>query len=53
MFTRDRAGMAGARTQRPWSVYRESTLELSSEMISLALAGIINAVASFFYQFMS
>uniref|UniRef100_A0AAQ4QSC1 Inositol polyphosphate-4-phosphatase type I A n=1 Tax=Gasterosteus aculeatus aculeatus TaxID=481459 RepID=A0AAQ4QSC1_GASAC len=24
---------------RPWSVYRESTLELSSEMISLALAG--------------
>uniref|UniRef100_A0AAQ4NVH2 Inositol polyphosphate-4-phosphatase type I A n=1 Tax=Gasterosteus aculeatus aculeatus TaxID=481459 RepID=A0AAQ4NVH2_GASAC len=39
MFTRDRAGMAGARTQRPWSVYRESTLELSSEMISLALAG--------------
>ncbi|XP_059183897.1 inositol polyphosphate-4-phosphatase type I A-like isoform X2 [Centropristis striata] len=29
----------GSRTQRPWSVYRASTLELSSEMIGLALAG--------------
>ncbi|XP_062417512.1 inositol polyphosphate-4-phosphatase type I A-like isoform X14 [Pungitius pungitius] len=29
----------GSRTQRPWSVYRASTLELSSEMIRLALAG--------------
>ncbi|XP_072235871.1 inositol polyphosphate-4-phosphatase type I A-like isoform X8 [Leuresthes tenuis] len=29
----------GSRTQRPWSVYRANTFELSSEMISLALAG--------------
>uniref|UniRef100_A0A3P9I3M5 Inositol polyphosphate-4-phosphatase type I A n=1 Tax=Oryzias latipes TaxID=8090 RepID=A0A3P9I3M5_ORYLA len=29
----------GSRLQRPWSVYRASTFELSSEMISLALAG--------------
>ncbi|XP_023185286.1 type I inositol 3,4-bisphosphate 4-phosphatase-like isoform X7 [Xiphophorus maculatus] len=27
------------RTQRPWSVYRANTFELSSEMIGLALAG--------------
>ncbi|KAG7259098.1 hypothetical protein CRUP_007063 [Coryphaenoides rupestris] len=39
------AGMAGcrdrsaARLQRPWSVYRASTFELSAEMISLTLAG--------------
>lgn len=36
--------MAGARErvsrlQRPWSVYRASTLELSNEMLGLALAG--------------
>ncbi|XP_005920212.1 inositol polyphosphate-4-phosphatase type I A isoform X11 [Haplochromis burtoni] len=30
---------SGSRTQRPWSVYRANTLELSNEMISLALAG--------------
>ncbi|XP_078799878.1 inositol polyphosphate-4-phosphatase type I A isoform X21 [Oryzias latipes] len=30
---------SGSRLQRPWSVYRASTFELSSEMISLALAG--------------
>ncbi|XP_060888985.1 inositol polyphosphate-4-phosphatase type I A-like isoform X5 [Labrus mixtus] len=29
----------GSRIQRPWSVYRASTFELSSEMIGLALAG--------------
>ncbi|XP_054864201.1 inositol polyphosphate-4-phosphatase type I A-like isoform X7 [Amphiprion ocellaris] len=29
----------GSRTQRPWSVYRANTFELSSEMIGLALAG--------------
>ncbi|XP_068165816.1 inositol polyphosphate-4-phosphatase type I A-like isoform X7 [Antennarius striatus] len=29
----------GPRMQRPWSVYRASTLELSNEMIGLALAG--------------
>ncbi|XP_033954031.1 inositol polyphosphate-4-phosphatase type I A-like isoform X1 [Pseudochaenichthys georgianus] len=29
----------GSRTQRPWSVYRASTFELSNEMIGLALAG--------------
>ncbi|XP_068446469.1 inositol polyphosphate-4-phosphatase type I A-like isoform X10 [Clinocottus analis] len=29
----------GSRVQRPWSVYRASTFELSSEMIGLALAG--------------
>uniref|UniRef100_A0A8C2X6U2 Inositol polyphosphate-4-phosphatase type I A n=1 Tax=Cyclopterus lumpus TaxID=8103 RepID=A0A8C2X6U2_CYCLU len=29
----------GSRAQRPWSVYRASTFELSSEMIGLALAG--------------
>ncbi|KAM4559546.1 inositol polyphosphate-4-phosphatase type I A-like isoform 13-T15 [Odontesthes bonariensis] len=29
----------GSRTQRPWSVYRANTFELSSEMLSLALAG--------------
>ncbi|XP_056157590.1 inositol polyphosphate-4-phosphatase type I A-like isoform X2 [Lampris incognitus] len=29
----------GARLQRPWSVYRASTFELSNEMIGLALAG--------------
>ncbi|XP_024120694.1 inositol polyphosphate-4-phosphatase type I A isoform X9 [Oryzias melastigma] len=29
----------GSRAQRPWSVYRASTFELSNEMISLALAG--------------
>ncbi|XP_047432755.1 inositol polyphosphate-4-phosphatase type I A-like isoform X3 [Mugil cephalus] len=29
----------GSRTQRPWSVYRANTFELSDEMISLALAG--------------
>lgn len=29
----------GSRTQRPWSVYRASTLELSSEMMGLALSG--------------
>ncbi|XP_038138046.1 inositol polyphosphate-4-phosphatase type I A-like [Cyprinodon tularosa] len=28
-----------SRTQRPWSVYRANTFELSSEMIGLALAG--------------
>ncbi|KAM8904615.1 inositol polyphosphate-4-phosphatase type I A-like isoform 3-T5 [Spinachia spinachia] len=44
-FTRDSTGMegvrerGGSRTQRPWSVYRASTLELSNEMIGLALAG--------------
>ncbi|XP_051915619.1 inositol polyphosphate-4-phosphatase type I A-like isoform X8 [Hippocampus zosterae] len=32
---RERAG----RTQRPWSVYRANTFQLSSEMIGLALAG--------------
>lgn len=37
-------GMAGgrervSRPQRPWSVYRANTFELSDEMISLALAG--------------
>lgn len=37
-------GMAGgrersSRPQRPWSVYRANTFELSSEMIGLALAG--------------
>ncbi|XP_025758649.1 inositol polyphosphate-4-phosphatase type I Ab isoform X12 [Oreochromis niloticus] len=30
---------SGSKTQRPWSVYRANTLELSNEMISLALAG--------------
>ncbi|XP_030604667.1 inositol polyphosphate-4-phosphatase type I A-like isoform X3 [Archocentrus centrarchus] len=30
---------SGSRTQRPWSVYRANTLELSNEMIGLALAG--------------
>nr|XP_057907105.1 inositol polyphosphate-4-phosphatase type I A-like isoform X3 [Doryrhamphus excisus] len=29
----------GGRTQRPWSVYRANTFQLSSEMIGLALAG--------------
>ncbi|XP_034462212.1 inositol polyphosphate-4-phosphatase type I Ab isoform X10 [Hippoglossus hippoglossus] len=29
----------GSRTQRPWSVYRATTFELSDEMIGLALAG--------------
>ncbi|XP_078100150.1 inositol polyphosphate-4-phosphatase type I A-like isoform X5 [Sander vitreus] len=29
----------GSRTQRPWSVYRANTFELSNEMIGLALAG--------------
>ncbi|XP_067358136.1 inositol polyphosphate-4-phosphatase type I A-like isoform X5 [Channa argus] len=29
----------GSRTQRPWSVYRANTFELSDEMIGLALAG--------------
>ncbi|KAM9820587.1 inositol polyphosphate-4-phosphatase type I A-like isoform 3-T3 [Neosynchiropus ocellatus] len=29
----------GSRIQRPWSVYRASTFELSSEIIGLALAG--------------
>ncbi|XP_051797777.1 inositol polyphosphate-4-phosphatase type I A-like isoform X6 [Acanthochromis polyacanthus] len=29
----------GSRTQRPWSVYRANTFELSSELIGLALAG--------------
>ncbi|XP_069554396.1 inositol polyphosphate-4-phosphatase type I A-like isoform X2 [Brachyistius frenatus] len=29
----------GSRIQRPWSVYRANTFELSSEMIGLALAG--------------
>ncbi|XP_061571843.1 inositol polyphosphate-4-phosphatase type I A-like isoform X3 [Cololabis saira] len=29
----------GSRPQRPWSVYRANTFELSSEMIGLALAG--------------
>ncbi|KAM8722899.1 inositol polyphosphate-4-phosphatase type I A-like isoform 9-T13 [Acanthopagrus schlegelii] len=29
----------GSRIQRPWSVYRASTFELSNEMIGLALAG--------------
>ncbi|CAL9698275.1 unnamed protein product [Knipowitschia caucasica] len=29
----------GSRLQRPWSVYRASTLELSNEMLGLALAG--------------
>uniref|UniRef100_A0A8C5AYP4 Inositol polyphosphate-4-phosphatase type I A n=1 Tax=Gadus morhua TaxID=8049 RepID=A0A8C5AYP4_GADMO len=29
----------GPRLQRPWSVYRASTFELSAEMISLTLAG--------------
>ncbi|XP_026157814.1 inositol polyphosphate-4-phosphatase type I A-like isoform X3 [Mastacembelus armatus] len=29
----------GSRAQRPWSVYRANTFELSSEMISLAIAG--------------
>ncbi|KAM4602279.1 inositol polyphosphate-4-phosphatase type I A-like isoform 1-T2 [Polymixia lowei] len=29
----------GARLQRPWSVYRANTFELSNEMIGLALAG--------------
>ncbi|CAL8307971.1 unnamed protein product [Merluccius merluccius] len=29
----------GPRLQRPWSVYRASTIELSAEMISLTLAG--------------
>ncbi|KAM3857026.1 inositol polyphosphate-4-phosphatase type I A-like isoform 1-T1 [Diretmus argenteus] len=29
----------GARPQRPWSVYRANTFELSNEMIGLALAG--------------
>ncbi|XP_054479519.1 inositol polyphosphate-4-phosphatase type I A-like isoform X5 [Anoplopoma fimbria] len=32
-------GERGSRIQRPWSVYRASTFELSSEMIGLALAG--------------
>ncbi|KAK9524149.1 hypothetical protein VZT92_018010 [Zoarces viviparus] len=32
-------GERGSRVQRPWSVYRASTFELSSEMIGLALAG--------------
>ncbi|XP_034033987.1 inositol polyphosphate-4-phosphatase type I A-like isoform X2 [Thalassophryne amazonica] len=31
----------GSRIQRPWSVYRANTFELSSEMIGLALAGNI------------
>ncbi|XP_041834916.1 inositol polyphosphate-4-phosphatase type I A-like isoform X3 [Melanotaenia boesemani] len=30
---------SGSRTQRPWSVYRANTFELSNEMIGLALAG--------------
>ncbi|XP_075897799.1 inositol polyphosphate-4-phosphatase type I Ab isoform X3 [Nelusetta ayraudi] len=30
---------SSARLQRPWSVYRASTLELSTEMMGLALAG--------------
>ncbi|XP_026217471.1 inositol polyphosphate-4-phosphatase type I A-like isoform X1 [Anabas testudineus] len=29
----------GCRTQRPWSVYRANTFDLSDEMIGLALAG--------------
>ncbi|XP_074520379.1 inositol polyphosphate-4-phosphatase type I A-like isoform X14 [Halichoeres trimaculatus] len=29
----------GSRAQRPWSVYRANTFDLSSEMIGLALAG--------------
>ncbi|XP_041822466.1 inositol polyphosphate-4-phosphatase type I A-like isoform X3 [Chelmon rostratus] len=29
----------GSRVQRPWSVYRANTFELSNEMIGLALAG--------------
>ncbi|KAM7365709.1 hypothetical protein PAMP_016623 [Pampus punctatissimus] len=29
----------GSRIQRPWSVYRANTFELSNEMIGLALAG--------------
>lgn len=29
----------GSRPQRPWSVYRANTFELSNEMIGLALAG--------------
>ncbi|XP_070786845.1 inositol polyphosphate-4-phosphatase type I A-like [Enoplosus armatus] len=29
----------GSRAQRPWSVYRANTFELSNEMIGLALAG--------------
>ncbi|XP_031707619.1 inositol polyphosphate-4-phosphatase type I Ab isoform X3 [Anarrhichthys ocellatus] len=32
-------GERGSRIQRPWSVYRANTFELSSEMIGLALAG--------------
>uniref|UniRef100_A0A672HUV6 Inositol polyphosphate-4-phosphatase type I A n=1 Tax=Salarias fasciatus TaxID=181472 RepID=A0A672HUV6_SALFA len=32
-------GSRPQRPQRPWSVYRANTLELSSEMIGLALAG--------------
>ncbi|XP_030265491.1 inositol polyphosphate-4-phosphatase type I A-like isoform X15 [Sparus aurata] len=30
---------SGSRIQRPWSVYRATTFELSNEMIGLALAG--------------
>ncbi|XP_067116286.1 inositol polyphosphate-4-phosphatase type I A-like isoform X4 [Osmerus mordax] len=33
------AGRAGPKPQRPWSVYRASTFDLSSEMMGLALAG--------------
>lgn len=29
----------GSKIQRPWSVYRANTFELSDEMIGLALAG--------------
>ncbi|XP_046886693.1 inositol polyphosphate-4-phosphatase type I A-like isoform X5 [Hypomesus transpacificus] len=33
------AGRAGPKLQRPWSVYRANTFDLSSEMMGLALAG--------------
>ncbi|KAF0045791.1 hypothetical protein F2P81_002320 [Scophthalmus maximus] len=34
----------GSRTQRPWSVYRANTFELSDEMIGLALAACTDLV---------